>query len=229
MAQDSIPDLGIPTDAIYEPPELLTRLYPLGRGRSAPPSALFFRRELAERIQGFEESFSGIHQLYEDQAFLAKAYLNSPVYVSSECWEKYRVRDDSTVATTVAGRPLSRCAREISRVVAELSDAARNHRWFCLERCPGSDRGLASVRPATALAADQTRRRCSCGLAAVAWRNGFGFRQHKAGKIRARGKVSSLAHRDLGLDREVRTLAEGIGKGTDRGAAEILEPCLYSK
>jgi hypothetical protein len=53
------------------------------------------RREALQRVGGFEESFTGRNQLYEDQAFLAKLYLQESVFVSNECWDRYRVHEDS--------------------------------------------------------------------------------------------------------------------------------------
>jgi hypothetical protein len=47
------------------------------------------------RAGGFEEAFSGIYQLYEDQAFLSKVYAREVVYISGEANNKYRKRADS--------------------------------------------------------------------------------------------------------------------------------------
>lgn len=90
--RDFVPKLGISGDALYEPPALLTLLHPLARATAPCPSDLMFRREAAERVGGFEESFAG---MYEDQAFLAKVYLKEAVFVSGECWDLYRQHPDS--------------------------------------------------------------------------------------------------------------------------------------
>src|SRR5581483_6989265 len=45
----------------------------------------------------FESTFTGKYQLYEDQAFLMKFYLNEPIYISSMCNNKYRQRTGSCV------------------------------------------------------------------------------------------------------------------------------------
>ena len=47
----------------------------------------------------FEESFRGIYQMYEDQAFLCKVYLKETVYVSSACHNLYRQRPSSLVSS----------------------------------------------------------------------------------------------------------------------------------
>jgi glycosyltransferase involved in cell wall biosynthesis len=101
---DCVAELGIRPDTLFDPPTLLTLLYPLGPATAPCPSDLLLRRELIERVGGFEESFTGKYQLYEDQAFLAKVYLNEGVFVSSECWDRYRIHPDSCVSVvTQAG------------------------------------------------------------------------------------------------------------------------------
>jgi glycosyltransferase involved in cell wall biosynthesis len=97
IGRDYVPDLGIESDTLVRPPALLT----LSLESKAPtpcPSDILLRREIVERVGGFEESFHGVRQLYEDQAFLAKVYLEAPVFVASECWDKYRLHSDSCVS-----------------------------------------------------------------------------------------------------------------------------------
>ena len=95
--RDSITELGVPPDSVYEPPILLT----LSLRSMAPtpsPSNLLIRRTLVEEMGGFEEDFRGIYQLYEDHAFLAKVYLRVPVFAANECWIKYRRHPDSCMS-----------------------------------------------------------------------------------------------------------------------------------
>jgi glycosyltransferase involved in cell wall biosynthesis/SAM-dependent methyltransferase len=96
--RDHSPDLGVTQDTLFEPPMLLTCLYPLGKAAAPCPSDLLIRRDVFTRIDGFEESFTGKYQLYEDQAFLAKVYLKEAVFVSSECWDWYRIHPGSCVS-----------------------------------------------------------------------------------------------------------------------------------
>ena len=44
---------------------------------------------------GFEERFSDIYQLYEDQAFLSKVYSKEIIYISAAANNLYRKRPDS--------------------------------------------------------------------------------------------------------------------------------------
>ena len=55
--------------------------------------------ELRLRVGGFEEAF---RSLYEDQVFYAKVCLKAPVFVSDQCWDRYRQHQESACA--VAGK-----------------------------------------------------------------------------------------------------------------------------
>jgi glycosyltransferase involved in cell wall biosynthesis len=102
LNRDFIPDLGIKTDTLYAPPSLLLNLYPLGQATAPSMSNLLARRDFMVKIGGFEEEFRG---LYEDQAFLVKAYLHGVIFVSGECWDKYRIHPESCLSVgTEAGQ-----------------------------------------------------------------------------------------------------------------------------
>jgi glycosyltransferase involved in cell wall biosynthesis len=88
--QNCQPGVCVSQDSVIMPPELLFRNYPLGVGPAPCPSDLMVRRSVIERVGGFEESFRGRYQMYEDQAFLAKVYLSTAVFVSNCCWTLYR-------------------------------------------------------------------------------------------------------------------------------------------
>lgn len=85
-------------EGVYEAPELMLQLYPLGSGAAPCPSGIMVRREVLDRCE-FEESFRGIFQMYEDQAFLCKIYLREKVYVSHSCHNRYRQRVSSLVSS----------------------------------------------------------------------------------------------------------------------------------
>jgi glycosyltransferase involved in cell wall biosynthesis len=97
---DFVPELGVQADTLFEPSTLLTLLDPLGRATSPCPSNLLLRREVMERTARFEESFTGMYQLYEDQVFLVKVYLKEAVFVANECWDRYRIHPEQCVSVT---------------------------------------------------------------------------------------------------------------------------------
>jgi glycosyltransferase involved in cell wall biosynthesis len=94
---DIVIPIGI-KQGIHLPPKLATSLYPLGKGAAPCPSGVIAHRTVFTRCQ-FEESFRGIHQMYEDQAFLCKVYLKETVFVSAACNNKYRQRPASLVSS----------------------------------------------------------------------------------------------------------------------------------
>jgi glycosyltransferase involved in cell wall biosynthesis len=95
--RDYMPELCVPPDTLVHSPNLLKISYPLGIGTAPCPSDIMVRREVMQSTGGFEESFTGKYQLYEDQAFLVRVYLKESVFISSECWDRYRLHPDSCV------------------------------------------------------------------------------------------------------------------------------------
>jgi glycosyltransferase involved in cell wall biosynthesis len=79
-------------------PGALLSLYPLGKAPAPCPSCLIVRRSVIESVGGFEASYVGRLQMYEDQAFLAKVYLRTSVYFSDRTWFKYRQHGSSCMA-----------------------------------------------------------------------------------------------------------------------------------
>jgi glycosyltransferase involved in cell wall biosynthesis len=97
MQRDTEYELGVQSNTLVKPPTLLA-LSLRGKTNAPCPSNILFRREMVERVGGFEEEWRGMYQLYEDQAFFAKVHLKESVYVASECWDRYRKHPDSCVA-----------------------------------------------------------------------------------------------------------------------------------
>ncbi len=79
----------------YFPPQLIYQLYPLGKGAAPCPSGMIMKKSSLDKIDGFEETFTGANQVYEDQAFLCKIYLNETVFVSDDANNLYRQRSGS--------------------------------------------------------------------------------------------------------------------------------------
>jgi glycosyltransferase involved in cell wall biosynthesis len=92
--KDYIQTIGA-EEGVYQPPQLMELLYPLGDGQPPCPSGIIITRHALQRAGGFEETFSGIYQLYEDQAFLSKVYAREVVYIFGNANNMYRKRKDS--------------------------------------------------------------------------------------------------------------------------------------
>ncbi len=78
-------------NTLVSPPRLLI-LTLNGQIDPVSMSNIMLKRETIESAGGFEDAFTSMH---EDQAFLAKVYLGSPVYISASCWDLYRQHRES--------------------------------------------------------------------------------------------------------------------------------------
>jgi peptidoglycan/xylan/chitin deacetylase (PgdA/CDA1 family) len=110
-------------DRPIPPGEATLALYPLGRAHAPSMSDLLFRRKALLAVGGSEEAFRGA---YEDQALLAKFYLNSTLYFTDTVWSDYRLHDAS-------------CMAQVART-GRYDEARRTFlEWFAsyLERSPG--------------------------------------------------------------------------------------------
>jgi len=96
--QDAYAILGVEPDRSYKPPFLFKKAIS-GTITTPSMSGICFRREVFQRVGGFEEEFRG---MFEDQVFVAKVFLAESVYVSSLFWDKYRIHPDSCCAVAMA-------------------------------------------------------------------------------------------------------------------------------
>lgn len=94
-AKNIVVNVGAEPNRLYEPPELMHILYPLGNGAAPCPSGIIVTKESLIETGGFEESFVGPNQVYEDQAFLCKYYLTRKVLITDEVNNYYRQRSGS--------------------------------------------------------------------------------------------------------------------------------------
>jgi len=77
---------GFPPNTLVQPPILLT-LFLQQKTHTPGTCSVLMRRGLIEDVGGFEESF---RNLYEDQAFFAKVFLNAQVFLQDGRWDRYR-------------------------------------------------------------------------------------------------------------------------------------------
>jgi glycosyltransferase involved in cell wall biosynthesis len=102
--------LLVPGGRIYAPSTLLKLSFPLGAANPPSMSDVMMRRSAMIQVEGLEEEFDS-HPLYEDQAFLAKIYLNVPVIVAEACWDRYRMHDMSCCALAKRNGSMDQCRR----------------------------------------------------------------------------------------------------------------------
>ncbi len=96
--RDTVSPLGVEPDSLLGRSALLQGM--LTRTARAPdPSCMLVRREIADAIGGWEESFPG---MYDDQVFVAKLNLRASVLVSHHCWSRYRRHPESCVSVARA-------------------------------------------------------------------------------------------------------------------------------
>lgn len=93
---DQAPPLML--DRLYQPRSLIGEFYPIGNRLTTSQSGYMIRRDFAFRLGGFESEF---RMLFEDLLFLTKIFFEGTVYVSSQCFDKYRqhCRSSSNTAT----------------------------------------------------------------------------------------------------------------------------------
>lgn len=91
---DRVQPHGFAADCIVPAPELLVRYLTHAAALPCMPS-ITVRRDAVLSSGGFVDSFCGMH---DDQAFLSRFCLSHDVYVSHECWDRYRQHDTSLCA-----------------------------------------------------------------------------------------------------------------------------------
>ena len=86
--------MGLRTSQIYQPPNL-SKLILQRRAISPCMTSVMVRRQVFLDGIDFEGEF---REHYEDQVFLAKVFTRYPVYVSDQCWGKYRQHAESVTS-----------------------------------------------------------------------------------------------------------------------------------
>ena len=132
---DLIISTGHLRDQRIQPGAAILKLYPLGIANAPSMSDLIFRRSSILAVGGFEEIFAGA---YEDQAFLAKFYLESTLYVTTKVWSDYRLHDTSCMAEVERDGTYHLVRRTFlewfQRYFAESRHRNNLHVWFALGR-----------------------------------------------------------------------------------------------
>ncbi len=145
---DDVPEHGLVAGRIYHPPELFTLLYPVGHRPAPCICSLLTRLDAVRRVGGFEEAFTGF---YEDQAFLTKIYLSTPVLVVDDCLDRYRIHGASCSAVVSDAGTYARYRQQyfdwLARYLAtsDAIDAAVKEAALRAMPAPGDGDGAAAT------------------------------------------------------------------------------------
>ena len=151
--RDFRPKLGIAADSLFYPPALVPLFL---SGAAAVPctcSLLVRRRAVTDARGGFEPAF---RNLYEDQVFYFKICLQSPVYVASQSWGRYRQHEGMSTSIELSQQAAVSARLVFLRWVESylracgVRDAAlwqelRQQMWLCSHR-PGSGQHVPAPR-----------------------------------------------------------------------------------
>lgn len=95
--KDKIINIGATVDTLYTPTQLAKKLYPLNKGASFCTCALMMYTHSFRNLGGFDERFTGNNHLFEDQVLFLKICLQEKVFISSNCNNIYRQRNNSSM------------------------------------------------------------------------------------------------------------------------------------
>lgn len=90
--RDFTVNLGLPTEKLYAPPQLLIHNLRAG-GRKPGIGCVMLKKQLARQFSLFEDDFAYVS---EDQIFWAKVSLHAKIYVLRDCLAKYRQHPHSS-------------------------------------------------------------------------------------------------------------------------------------
>lgn len=97
MDRDWMTDVGVEWNTLIQPSTLL-KLFLEKEGSVASTCSVLIRREVFEKYGGFEDEF---RTMYEDMVFYTKVFLHEPVFVSGQCWDKYRQHKENSCAVAI--------------------------------------------------------------------------------------------------------------------------------
>lgn len=100
VRQDHFYELGVPPETLVQPPQLLINVLEAYYQEPGTGNTLISRK-IFEKWGSFEENYQGWG---EDKVFFAKIQLNEPVFVSGQCWFRYRQHSESLCHMTSRDR-----------------------------------------------------------------------------------------------------------------------------
>ncbi len=133
---DFSPPLGVAVNTPIQPPQLLP-LYLRGIAAVPCPSSILVRRTAINEIGGFDETFTGANNIYEDQAFYVKLCLKTTALVVPSLWDWYRQHPEASMAVAWrTGKEAEARAFFLRWTVVYLREQGVQNRdiWLALQR-----------------------------------------------------------------------------------------------
>ena len=97
IQRDYMTDPRVDLNTLVSPPTVVT-IFLQDEGAVPCTCSVLVRRDIAERVGGFEEDF---RDMYEDMVFYAKILLKWPVFVADECWDCYRQHKTNSCSVAI--------------------------------------------------------------------------------------------------------------------------------
>jgi glycosyltransferase involved in cell wall biosynthesis len=94
---DFVQNFKIELDTLIEAPAIFMMFL---SDKHATLCDVLVRKEIVDEVGGYEDSFWGMH---EDMVFHSKICLKYPVYVSGDCWYRYRQHSESCTYVSFDG------------------------------------------------------------------------------------------------------------------------------
>ncbi len=96
---DFISDLPVEPESVVEPPSLIAAYHPLSESHPPCLSNILVRKNILEKIGGFEEIFGKLpYGLCDDLPFFIKIHLIAKVFITYQCLTKYRIHKLSALS-----------------------------------------------------------------------------------------------------------------------------------
>lgn len=110
------------------PAPLLARFFLKGMAKVPCMGSILVRREVVERVGGFEDQFRG---MFEDQVFYSKVGLETPILISCECHDRYRQHPGSCFSQArLAGRVNASRRRYLEWLMDYVSSRKEEVGWL---------------------------------------------------------------------------------------------------
>ncbi|MBD0332795.1 MAG: glycosyltransferase family 2 protein [Chitinophagaceae bacterium] len=121
--KDYFMPLGVKPDSVIQPPKILLLLLK-NKVQSPTTCNVLIKKNVFETVGMFQEDFRG---MFEDMAFLFKATLCIPIYVSNRFWARYRQHDESCCSVSAKTKADKHARQRLLEWFRVYLDEKKNH------------------------------------------------------------------------------------------------------